>query len=43
MPPPSPDRTAAVGLELEPGATLRRAAADVEQAREEVALTGTPS
>jgi hypothetical protein len=37
------DRTAAVGLELEPGATLRRAAADVEAAREEVALTGTPS
>ncbi|BCJ53141.1 hypothetical protein Asp14428_46160 [Actinoplanes sp. NBRC 14428] len=37
------DRTAAVGLELEPGTTLRRAAADVEQAREELALTGTPS
>ena len=37
------DRTAAVGLELEPGATLRQAAADVERAREEVALTGTPS
>ncbi|WP_052359614.1 dynamin family protein [Actinoplanes friuliensis] len=37
------DRTAAVGLELEPAATLRRAAAEVEQAREEVALTGTPS
>ncbi len=37
------DRTAAVGLELEPGATLRQAAADVERSREEVALTGTPS
>ncbi|WP_430640864.1 dynamin family protein [Couchioplanes caeruleus] len=37
------DRTAAVGLELEPGATLRQAAADVERAREELALTGTPS
>jgi len=37
------DRTAAVGLELEPSATLRRAAADVERAREDVALTGTPS
>ena len=37
------DRTAAVGLELEPGATLRQAAADVERSREEVALTGSPS
>ncbi|MFI7545625.1 ABC transporter [Actinoplanes sp. NPDC049599] len=37
------DRTAAVGLELEPGATLRQAAAEVERAREELALTGTPS
>ncbi|MEV8506846.1 ABC transporter [Actinoplanes sp. NPDC051475] len=37
------DRTAAVGLELEPGVTLRRAAAGVERAREELALTGTPS
>jgi hypothetical protein len=37
------DRTAAARLELEPGAALRRAAADVERAREEVALTGTPS
>ncbi|MFI5936019.1 ABC transporter [Actinoplanes sp. NPDC051494] len=37
------DRTAAVGLEMEPGATLRQAAADVERAREELALTGTPS
>lgn len=37
------DRTAAVGLDLEPGVTLRRAAADVERAREELALTGTPS
>jgi hypothetical protein len=32
-------RTAAVGLELEPAATLRRAAAEVEQARHELALT----
>jgi hypothetical protein len=37
------DRTAAVRLELEPGTALRRAAAEVERAREEVALTGTPS
>jgi hypothetical protein len=37
------DRTAAVGLELQPGATLRQAAADVERSREEVALTGSPS
>ncbi|WP_372338930.1 GTPase family protein [Actinoplanes sp. RD1] len=37
------DRTAAVGLELEPGTTLRRAAEDVERARKELALTGTPS
>ncbi|MEV4640767.1 dynamin family protein [Actinoplanes sp. NPDC049548] len=37
------DRTAAVGLELEPGATLRQAAADVESARKELALTGTPT
>ncbi|WP_084504398.1 dynamin family protein [Actinoplanes sp. N902-109] len=37
------DRTAAVGLELEPGSTLRQAAAAVERAREEVALTGTSS
>ncbi|MET0495023.1 MAG: dynamin family protein [Actinoplanes sp.] len=37
------DRTAAVGLALEPSATLRRAAAEVESAREEVALTGTAS
>jgi hypothetical protein len=35
------DRTAAVGLDLEPGARLRRAAADVERAREELALTAT--
>ncbi|HEU4348019.1 MAG TPA: GTPase domain-containing protein [Actinoplanes sp.] len=33
------DRTAEVGLELEPGAQLRQAAADVESAREELALT----
>jgi hypothetical protein len=37
------ERTAAVALELEPGTALRRAAADVEHARKEVALTGTPS
>jgi len=37
------DRTAAVGIELKPGATLRQAAADVERSREEVALTGTQS
>ncbi|ROP31022.1 dynamin family protein [Couchioplanes caeruleus] len=37
------DRTAAAGLELEPGTALRRAAADVKQSREELALTGTPS
>ncbi|WP_438874583.1 ABC transporter [Symbioplanes lichenis] len=37
------DRTAAVGLELEPGTTLRQAVADVERARKELALTGTPS
>jgi hypothetical protein len=35
------DRTAAVGLELEPGAQLRQAAADVERARGELALTAT--
>nr|WP_285688449.1 ABC transporter [Actinoplanes sp. NBRC 103695] len=33
------DRTSAVGLELEPGATLRQAAADVERSRGELALT----
>jgi hypothetical protein len=33
------DRTAAVGLEIEPGATLRTAADDVETAREQLALT----
>jgi hypothetical protein len=33
------DRTSAVGLALEPGAELRRAAEDVEDAREELALT----
>ncbi|WP_438875005.1 hypothetical protein [Winogradskya consettensis] len=37
------DRTAAVGLEIEPGATLRQAAAEVERARKELALTGTAS
>jgi hypothetical protein len=33
------DRTAAVSLEMEPGATLRTAADDVETARGELALT----
>jgi hypothetical protein len=33
------DRTSAAGLDVEPGAGLRRAAADVENAREELALT----
>jgi hypothetical protein len=33
------DRTAAVGLELEPGTELRQAAEDVERARGELALT----
>ena len=33
------DRTSAAGLEAEPGASLRRAADDVENAREELALT----
>jgi hypothetical protein len=33
------DRTSAAGLDAEPGAGLRRAAADVENAREELALT----
>jgi len=33
------DRTAAAGLELEPGGELRQAAADVERARGELALT----
>jgi hypothetical protein len=33
------DRTAAVGLELEPTTGLRRAAAEVERARGELALT----
>ncbi|WP_412738067.1 ABC transporter [Krasilnikovia sp. MM14-A1259] len=37
-------RTAAVGLDPEPGAALRRAAADVERAREDLALTApTPA
>jgi hypothetical protein len=35
------ERTAAVGLELEPGAELRSAATDVERAREALALTAT--
>jgi hypothetical protein len=35
------DRTAAVGLDLAPGARLRSAADDVERAREELALTAT--
>jgi len=35
------DRTAAVGLDLDPGANLRAAARDVESAREELALTAT--
>jgi len=35
------DRTAAVGLDADPGAELRRAAADVEKARAELALTGS--
>jgi hypothetical protein len=33
------DRTSAAGLEAEPGASLRRAADDVENAREQLALT----
>ncbi len=33
------ERTAAAGLEIEPGAELREAAADVERAREDLALT----
>jgi hypothetical protein len=33
------DRTSAAGLEAEPGANLRRAAEEVEDAREELALT----
>ncbi|WP_412747428.1 ABC transporter [Krasilnikovia sp. M28-CT-15] len=33
------DRTAATGLDPEPGAALRRAATDVESAREDLALT----
>jgi hypothetical protein len=37
------DRTSAVGLELEPGASLRNAADDVESAREELALTAAGS
>ncbi len=39
------DRTAAAGLELQPGAELREAAADVERARGDLALTAaaTPS
>ncbi|GAB2579729.1 ABC transporter [Paractinoplanes abujensis] len=35
------DRLAAVGLDAEPGARLRQAAADVETARGELALTGS--
>ena len=35
------DRTAAVGVDLEPAARLRDVAADVERAREELALTAT--
>ncbi|GID32596.1 hypothetical protein C8E87_3067 [Paractinoplanes brasiliensis] len=35
------DRLAAVGLDAEPGARLRQAAADVETARTELALTGS--
>jgi len=35
------DRLAAVGLDQEPGARLRQAAADVETARTELALTGS--
>jgi len=35
------DRTAAVGVDLEPAARLREVAADVERAREELALTAT--
>jgi hypothetical protein len=37
------DRTAAVGLELEPGTELRQAAEDVERARGELALTAAGS
>jgi hypothetical protein len=37
------ERTSAVGLELEPSATLRSAADDVEAAREELALTSASS
>ena len=33
------DRTAAAGLELEPGTQLREAAADVERARGDLGLT----
>jgi hypothetical protein len=33
------ERTSAVGLDVDPGATLRKAADDVESAREELALT----
>ena len=35
------ERTAAVGVDLEPGARLRDVATDVERAREELALTAT--
>jgi hypothetical protein len=35
------NRTAAVGLDLAPGARLRDAAEEVERAREELALTAT--
>jgi hypothetical protein len=35
------DRTAAVGLDADPGGELRRAAAEVEKARAELALTGS--
>nr|WP_230858310.1 ABC transporter [Actinoplanes aureus] len=37
------ERTAAVRLEVEPGALLRQAAAEVEEARKELALTGSGS
>jgi hypothetical protein len=33
------ERTSSVGLDVDPGATLRKAADDVESAREELALT----
>jgi hypothetical protein len=35
------DRTAATGLDEDPGAALRNAAAEVEAARTELALTGS--